>query len=57
MDWSMVMWGMLLGMVGVLWVMAIAVMQDKNGESHSKTSTRRAGEGPSIGAEKHHEAA
>jgi hypothetical protein len=28
MDWAMVTWGILIGMVGLLWVMALAVMQE-----------------------------
>ncbi|HJU05091.1 MAG TPA: hypothetical protein VJ692_08035 [Nitrospiraceae bacterium] len=28
MDWAVVTWTILLGMVGLLWVMALAVMQD-----------------------------
>jgi hypothetical protein len=29
MDWALVTWGVLIGMVGLLWVMVVAVVQDQ----------------------------
>ena len=29
MDWALVTWGVLVGMVGMLWVMVVAVVQDQ----------------------------
>jgi len=30
MDWALVTWGVLIGMVGLLWVMVVAVVQDES---------------------------
>jgi hypothetical protein len=38
MEWAMITWGILLGMVGLLWVMAIAVMQEEPGDKGSEDS-------------------
>ena len=29
MDWALVTWGLLIGMVGLLWVMVVASVQDE----------------------------
>lgn len=33
MDWALVTWGILIGMVGLLWVMVVASVQDETTES------------------------
>ena len=35
MDWAIVTWAILIGIVGLLWVMAMAVIQDKSQEAGS----------------------
>ena len=32
MDWALVTWGILIGMVGLLWVMVVASVQDETTE-------------------------
>lgn len=34
MDWALITWGILIGMVGLLWVMVVASVQDE-AASHS----------------------
>ncbi|MGH7232789.1 MAG: hypothetical protein ACREJU_15745 [Nitrospiraceae bacterium] len=38
MDWAVVTWLILLGVVGLLWMMALAVMNDENAEQPSEPS-------------------
>ncbi|MBA2253303.1 MAG: hypothetical protein H0W13_11495 [Nitrospirales bacterium] len=35
MDWALITWGILIGMVGLLWVMVVASVQDDTAASHS----------------------
>jgi hypothetical protein len=35
MDWALITWGILVGMVGLLWVMVVASVQDETATSHS----------------------
>lgn len=35
MDWALITWGILIGMVGLLWVMVVASVQDETPTSHS----------------------
>jgi len=44
MDWALVTWGVLIGMVGLLWVMVVAVVQDQadaSGEDAKKNEAER----------------
>jgi hypothetical protein len=46
MDWALVTWGVLIGMVGMLWVMVVAVVQDQvdpNGEDAGENKAERKG--------------
>jgi hypothetical protein len=35
MDWALITWGILIGMVGLLWIMVVASVQDETTASHS----------------------
>jgi hypothetical protein len=35
MDWALITWGVLIGMVGLLWIMVVASVQDESKPSHS----------------------
>jgi hypothetical protein len=35
MDWALITWGILIGMVGLLWVMVVASVQDETATSDS----------------------
>lgn len=35
MDWALVTWGILIGMVGLLWIMVVASVQDGTSQSPS----------------------
>jgi hypothetical protein len=35
MDWALITWGILIGMVGLLWIMVVASVQDEAAASHS----------------------
>jgi uncharacterized membrane protein (DUF485 family) len=35
MDWALITWGILIGMVGLLWAMVVASVQDETATSHS----------------------
>lgn len=35
MDWALITWGILIGMVGLLWVMVVASVQDETATSRS----------------------
>ncbi|WP_447977924.1 hypothetical protein [Candidatus Nitrospira bockiana] len=39
MDWALVTWGVLIGMVGMLWVVAMAVIQDAEKDHESADET------------------
>ena len=44
MDWALVTWGVLIGMVGLLWVMVVAVVQDQadpSGEDAGENDAER----------------
>jgi hypothetical protein len=43
MDWALVTWGVLIGMVGLLWVMVVAVVQDKADTSREDAGENKAG--------------
>ena len=43
MDWALVTWGVLIGMVGLLWVMVIAVVQDQADISKEDVGENKAG--------------
>ena len=34
MDWALVTWGILIGMVGLLWIMVVASVQDETTMPH-----------------------
>ena len=42
MDWAVVTWLILFGVVGLLWVMALAVIQDESPEQSSEASSEEA---------------
>lgn len=35
MDWALITWGILIGMVGLLWIMVVASVQDKTTASQA----------------------
>jgi hypothetical protein len=35
MDWALITWGILIGMVGLLWIMVVASVQDETATPHS----------------------
>lgn len=39
MDWALVTWGVLIGMVGLLWFMVVASVQDESALSQSDGSS------------------
>ena len=39
MDWAIVTWTILVGMVGLLWVMAMAVIQEESEETPVESSS------------------
>ena len=41
MDWALITWGILIGMVGLLWVMVVASVQDETAASHSDGATEQ----------------
>lgn len=43
MDWAVVTWIILVGMVGLLWVMAMTVLQDEGWEKSEDPSSEKGG--------------
>ncbi|WP_447984584.1 hypothetical protein [Nitrospira sp. Nam74] len=41
MDWALITWGILIGMVGLLWVMVLASIQNETAASHSDGPTEQ----------------
>jgi hypothetical protein len=41
MDWALITWGILIGMVGLLWIMVIASVQDETTMPHSDEAKER----------------
>ena len=39
MDWALVTWGILVGMVGLLWIMVIASVQDSHADETNNQDT------------------
>ncbi|HKN86210.1 MAG TPA: hypothetical protein VJV04_05090 [Nitrospiraceae bacterium] len=42
MDWALITWGILIGMVGLLWIMVVASVQDETTAPHSDEANEQA---------------
>jgi hypothetical protein len=41
MDWALITWGILIGMVGLLWIMVVASVQDETTSSHPEEANNQ----------------
>ena len=48
MDWAVLTWGIVVGMVGLLWVMAMAVIQEKGEGKSAERSAEQSQQDPAL---------
>lgn len=40
MEWELVTWGLLIGIVGMVWMMALSILNEGRNGSHKRTGSR-----------------